>query len=107
MHKLIFAALLACASCADPVTLDDVAGRPREERLTTLGRATEAERAAIYQEHLARVAAGPGATAAERAGLARLGELAANGDEREADQLLRGMREETIRAVLALGGEGP
>ncbi len=111
MRILTLAALLACASCAGPVVYDDVAGRPREERLAALGRATDDERAAIYREHLARVAAGPKVTADERAGLARLVALAVKrrdgADEREADQLLRGMREETIRAVVALGGEGP
>lgn len=115
MHKLIFTAALALvgSSCAAPdaITYDDVAGRPREERLATLGRATDAERAAIIRTHYARVAAGPDVPTTDRAALARLVELVPEGDDAvasgEAERLMRGLGASTIRAVLALGGEGP
>lgn len=119
MIKLIFAtaSVLALASCAstDAITYDDVAGRPRQEQLATMMRASPEEMASIYRAHLAHVAALPDVTADEQLVLARVSELvtpawytvpeqAAEG-EAEAEQLVLGLSFGTLRHVGTLGAE--
>ena len=124
MHTTTFAALLvlAVASCASPpaLTYDDVAGHPREERLTAMNAASPEEMAALFRTHVEHVAARPDVTADERATLARVAALVspewsaadapserAEADEAEAERLIRGLSPATMRAVMALGGESP
>ena len=120
--KLLLAIALGLtpvASCASPpVSLADVAGPPREERIAAMARATPEEMAGIYRAHIEHVASLPSVTMDERAVLARVGALITPesygdgeksprtlSDEAEAEKLVRGLSVETARALIAIGDQ--